>query len=146
MMDAISQPPFSAAGERFVENMSSSRNKLITLLLYWIKQNPTTAPSANPCRWPPMRRIGAIHWINALGGGGGKRLTTVMMFVVYGEVVSVLDGIPSYSCRTSTKPTVQEIFVPARTQIGVFLLMRTKVRNVLGKTTLVTHYSYRARG
>jgi len=42
----------------------------------------------------------------------------VMMFV--GGVVSVLDGIPAYSYRT--KPTVQEFFVPTRTQIVVILL------------------------
>jgi hypothetical protein len=64
----------------------------------------------------PLRMAAhALDWGDSLNQRrwGGKRLTTVMMFVVCGEVVSVLDGIPSYSCRTSTKPTVQEIFVPA---------------------------------
>ena len=87
------RPQFSTAGEWFVENknMSSCRNKLITLLFYQIKQNPATAPSANPCRWPPMRRIGEIHWINTVGRGGEWH-TMLMMFV--GGVVLVIDGTP----------------------------------------------------
>jgi len=83
-------PPFLTAGEQFVKNTSSCRNKLITVVFYQIKQNPARVPSANPCGWPLTHQIGAILWINSIGGG--KRLTMVMMFV--GEVVSVLGWIP----------------------------------------------------
>jgi len=43
----------------------------------------------NPFGWLPTRRIGAIHWINVVGGG--KQNTMVMMLVK--GVVLMLDGI-----------------------------------------------------
>ena len=58
------RPPFPMAGERFLEYTSSCRNKLLTLLFYWIKQNPATTSSANPCRWPPTHQ--ASDWGDSL--------------------------------------------------------------------------------
>jgi hypothetical protein len=79
--------PFSTAGERFVKNMSISRNELITRLIYRFAENPVTSSSANPFVRPPMCRSREIHRINTVWGG--KRHTMVMMFV--GGVVLVLD-------------------------------------------------------
>ena len=49
-----------------------------------------TAPLANPFGWPPARRIGAIHLINA---GGGQPDHHGDVGDVCGGVVSVLGGI-----------------------------------------------------
>ena len=58
----------------------------------------------------------------------GKRYTMVMMFVV--GVGSAVEKFPYYSYHT--KPTVREFFVPALTQIGVFLLALNKARKKTG--------------
>ena len=44
-----------------------------------------TAPLANPFGWPPARRIGAIHLINAVGGQPGH----------HGDVGDVCGGVVS---------------------------------------------------
>ncbi len=60
--------PFATAGEQFIKNTSSCRFKLITRLIYRFVYIPTTAPSTNPCGWPPTRQIGVICLINTVGG------------------------------------------------------------------------------
>ena len=60
MMDAVSAAIFEG-GQAIVNNTTSCRIKLITLLIYQIKLNSVTAPSTNPFGWPPTRWIGAIH-------------------------------------------------------------------------------------
>jgi len=71
------------AGKQFIDNMSSHKTKLITLLFYF-RSNPATVPLANAFGWLPMRPIGAI---NRICRRWGKRHTTVMMFD--GGVVSL---------------------------------------------------------
>ncbi len=102
------RPPFSTAGEQFVENTSSCRNQFITLLFYRIKQNPMIAPLANPCGWPPTRRIGVIHWINALGGANGTPWSEV-------AAKMILMGHPVSSCHV---PEVRSCFILFHTLIS----------------------------
>ena len=52
-----------------------------------------TAPSANPCRWPPTHRIGAIHLINAVGGANAHHGDDVC-----GGIVSVQDSLRKAIC------------------------------------------------
>ncbi len=96
--------PFSTASELFVENTSSCRIKLIMLLIYQIRLNPTTAPSTNPFGWPPTCWIGVIYWINAIGGVNGTP-----WWCLWGEL-----------CRRLTE---WEFFIPAQTKIVVKLLI-----------------------
>ena len=90
--------------------------KLITLLMYQIRLNPTLAPSTNPFGWLPTCRIGVIHWINAVGGVN----STPWWWCLWGVLCRCLTEFLYYSyCR---KPTGQEFFVPAQTKIVVKLL------------------------
>ena len=73
------QTPFTTAGERFAENTSSSRIKLIKWLFYRYIPNPAYEPSANPFGRGQLRRIGRIQSYHAVGGANGT--TMVVMFV-----------------------------------------------------------------
>jgi hypothetical protein len=101
--------PFLTACERFAENTSSSRIKLITRLFYWFILNPAYAPSNNPFGIGSARPIGRIHRSHAVGGANGT--TMVVMFV--GGLCRWSTEFPYYSY--SRKPTGREFFVPART-------------------------------
>ena len=54
-------PPFLTAAEQFVENTSSQRMSLITLLFYGIGPNPAKAPSNNPYGRGSLPQNGQIH-------------------------------------------------------------------------------------
>ncbi len=108
------QPPFSTAGEQFVKNTSSCRNRNKLMLFYQIKQNPATAPSANPFGWPPTHWIWMIHWINPVGGANGSP----WWWCLLGGVVLVLDGIPV-------------LFLPQKTYgVGVFRSLPNPMRGI----------------
>ncbi len=109
-------PPFLTAGKRFVENTSSSRIKLTTLLFYCFTLNPAYAPLANPFGRGYLRRIGRIHWSHAIGGVNGS--TIVVMFVDC--CVGGGQYFPYYSYRRN--PMGRDFFVPAGTLIVVTLL------------------------
>jgi hypothetical protein len=68
---------------------------------------------ANPCRWPPTHRIGAIHWTDPVGGAN----RTPWWWCLWGELCCCLTDYSYYSYRR--KSTGREFFVPARTLIGV---------------------------
>jgi hypothetical protein len=72
-------PPFSTACERFVENTSSSRIKLIKRLFYRFIPNQANVFLPNPFRRGCLRPIGRIQRYHAVGGANGT--TMVVMFV-----------------------------------------------------------------
>ena len=82
------------------------------------------APLANPCGWPHTHRIGAIHWINTVGGANG----TPWWWCLWGELCCCLMDYLYYSC--SNKSTGQEFFVPTRTLIRVNLLKLMSISNL----------------
>ncbi len=62
------------------EHAEVDRNYLITTLIYWFYQNPSTAASERTWARPPATRTVWIHWIHAAGGANGS-ITMVVVFV-----------------------------------------------------------------
>ena len=78
--------------------------------------NPVNAPSPDPSGRGYPRPIGRIQRYHAVGGANGT--TMVVMFV--GQLCSGRQYFPYNSyCRN---PTGREVFIPARTLVGVKLL------------------------
>ena len=135
------RPAFSMADERFVENMSSCRKN--SLHYYFIELNKTPQQRLRPTIADGLPRVGLGRFIESMPQGGQLAHHGDD---VCGGVVSVLDGIPvlflPYKYKTYSAGDFRSRPNPNR---GT-LLMRTKVCHVSGKTTLLTHFSYRARG
>ena len=72
-------PAFLTVCERFDENTSSSRIKLIKRLFYCFILNQATGFLPNPFRRGCPRPIGCIQRYHAVGGADGT--TMVVMFV-----------------------------------------------------------------
>ena len=76
-------PPFSTACERFDEDTSSSRIKLIKQLIYWLFYcfilNQAKEFLPNPFRRGCPRSIGRIQRYHSVGGANGTAM--VVMFV-----------------------------------------------------------------
>ena len=109
--------PFLTSGKRFVEIKSCHRIELTTWLFYQISLKPAPVPLSNPFGWPPACQIGAIHWINAVGGANG----TPWWWCLWGVLCWCLTEFLYYSYWS--KPTGQVFLVPAWTRIVVKLLI-----------------------
>ncbi len=56
------------------------KNILISTLIYWFYQNPSTAALEVTCERPPTTWMVWIHWIHAAGGASSS-ITMVVVFV-----------------------------------------------------------------
>jgi hypothetical protein len=84
-----------------------SRNKLISPLLYNFILNPSMAALSNPSRRGSRGWGTLVHQNHGADGGNG----------------SIMVGMFVCLCLVSKKPSEREFFVPARTDLGVKLLM-----------------------
>ncbi len=112
------RPPLLTAGEQFIKNTSSHRIKLIKQLFYQFIQNQAQALLPSPFWRGSLHRIGQIYTSHAVGAANGSQLWWWLLLNCAGGRWY----FPYYSYHR--KATEQEIFVPARTLIGVILLIK----------------------
>jgi hypothetical protein len=66
--DAVSATIVAGGRARFQENIEVNRNKLMSILIYGIKQNPSMAATEKVCPRSPTPQVAWAHQIHAAGG------------------------------------------------------------------------------
>ena len=66
--NAVSATIVAGRRARFQENIEVNRNKLMSILIYGIKQNPSMAATEKVCARSPTPQAAWVHQIHATGG------------------------------------------------------------------------------
>jgi hypothetical protein len=66
--NAVSATIVAGGRAQFQENIEVNRNKLMSILIYGIKQNPSMAATEKVCARSPTPQAAWVHQIHAAGG------------------------------------------------------------------------------